>query len=84
MIDRSGQGSGEPANAGFNIGLSDTNYLPFVPRAVYIGASGNLAVMLVSGDIVILVGVVAGTILPIRIVKAFSTGTTAGNLVGLY
>lgn len=84
MIDRSGQGSGEPAVAGFLINPSDTEYLPFVPRAVYVGVSGNLAIMMYTGDILILTGVVAGSVLPIRVVKVFSSNTTASNLVGFY
>jgi len=84
MIDRAGQGSGEPAVFGFNINLSDIDYLPFVTRAIYVGGSGNVALMTFGQDIVIFVGAVAGTILPIRAVKVFATNTTAVNLVGLY
>lgn len=84
MIDKSGQGSGEPAVAGFLIVPSDTQGLPFVPRAIYIGVSGNLALMTFMGDVLIFTGVVAGSVLPIRAIKVFSTNTTAGNLIGLY
>lgn len=83
-VDRSHQGSGEPAVFGFIISPSDTDYLPFVPRAVYVGGSGTLAVLTAGGDIVILVGTLVGTILPIRVIKVFATGTTASNLVGFY
>ena len=84
MIDRSGQGSGEPAVFGFNISPSDVSYLPFVPRAIYVGGSGDVALMMPGGDIVLLTGTVQGSVLPVRAVKVFSTGTTATNLVGLY
>jgi hypothetical protein len=82
--DVSGQGVGQPAIAGFNIGPNDVSYLPFIPRAVYVGGQGNLAVMMFDGSIIMLAGVVAGTLLPIRVLKVFATGTTASNLVGLY
>ena len=84
MQDRTGNGSGAPATFGFLISPSDNQYLPVVPRAVYVGGSGNVAVLLYGGDVVIFVGAVAGTILPIRPAKVFSTSTTATNLVGLY
>ena len=84
MIDRSGQGSGEPAVFAFPISPSDVSYLPYLPRAIYVGASGNLAVLTAGGDIVILAAAVAGSILPIRVVKVFATGTTASSLVGFY
>ena len=84
MIDRSGQGSGEPAVFGFNIAPSDVQYLPFVPRAIYVGGSGDVAIMMPGGDIVLLTGAVQGSVLPVRAIKVFFTGTTATNLVGLY
>lgn len=84
MLDRSGQGSGEPAVFAFNMSPSDLAYQPFLSRAVYVGGGGNLAILTAGGDIVILVAVVAGTVLPIRVAKVFATGTTASNLVGFY
>lgn len=83
-VDRSLQGSGEPAVFAFPISPSDADYLPFVPRAVYVGGSGNLAVMTAGLDIVVLVGVAVGSVLPVRVIKVFATGTTATNLVGFY
>jgi hypothetical protein len=84
VMDRSGQGSGEPAIAGFTIGPSDAQYLPYVTRALYVGNAGNIAVLMFDGSIIVFTNAVAGTILPIRVVKIFNTGTTASNLVGLF
>lgn len=84
MIDRSGQGSGEPAQGAFVISPSDLQYLPFLPRAIYVGTGGNVALMTVTGDIVIFVGVATGSVLAVRAVKIFATNTTATNLVGMY
>lgn len=84
MKDLSGQGSGEPAVNGFLISPDDAAYLPFVPRAIYIGISGNLSVMLFNGDIVVFTNAAAGSVLPLRVIKVFSTGTTALNLIGMY
>lgn len=84
MIDKSGQGSGEPAQSGYSISPSDSSYLPIAPRAIYIGVGGNLAVLTFSAEIIVFVAVNSGSILPIRPVKVYNTGTTAGALVALY
>lgn len=84
MKDLSGQGAGEPAIAAFSISPSDQSYLPYITRAVFIGSAGNLAVMMFNGDIVVFTNVVAGSVLPIRVVKVFSTGTTVISLLGMY
>jgi hypothetical protein len=62
-------------------------------RGVYVGASGNVFVRMMGGANNIIstganaffVGVVAGTVLPIRIDIVWSgANTTASNLIGLY
>jgi hypothetical protein len=61
---------------------SDTVVQPF--RAVYVGGAGNLAVIgLDDTAAVTFTGVVAGTLLPIRVSKILATGTTATAIVGL-
>ncbi len=55
-------------------------------HAIYVGSIGggaNLAVRMVNGQTVTLVGVVAGTIYPIAVDRVMSTNTTASSLVGL-
>jgi hypothetical protein len=37
-----------------------------------------------AGDIVTLQGITAGSLIPLRVVRVYSTGTTATLLVGLY
>lgn len=51
---------------------------------IYVGTGGDVAIMLVGGDIILLAAIPTGTLLPLRAVKVFLTGTTASNLVGLY
>jgi hypothetical protein len=51
--------------------------------AIYVGTSGDVAVTTLKGSVVTFVGVLAGTILPIKSTKIMSTNTTASNLVGL-
>ena len=53
-------------------------------RALYVGVAGDVAVTLVEGGSVTLVGVNAGTILPIQVVAVLATGTTATSIVALY
>ena len=74
-----------PATNAFAITPNDSTQLTFTTRAVYVGGAGNLVVRL-SGDTanVTLVGVAAGTLLPIRAILVASTSTTATSIIGLY
>ena len=82
-----------PASQGYNITPSDSTVLSPIPRSIYIGASGNLAVQWVgsttggtttSGSNIVFVSVLSGTFLPIRPAKVLATGTTAANLIAIY
>jgi hypothetical protein len=54
-------------------------------RAIYVGVSGNIAVILdKDSSSVIFVGAQAGSVLPIRVKRVLATGTTATSLVALY
>jgi hypothetical protein len=66
------------------ISPDDIATLPFVPRAIYVGGAGDISVMMFDGSIVIFTAAVAGTVLPLRVIKVFKTGTTAFNLVGMF
>lgn len=72
-----------PATAAFAVTPNDTLDLPEVTRAVYIGASGVLAVRMSSGETVTFPGVLGGSTLPLRIDRVLATGTTATGIVGL-
>ena len=73
-----------PAERAFAITGNDSTDLTVFPRAIYVGGAGNVKVTTLGGDTVTLNGAVAGSILPVRVVRVFSTGTTATNLIGLY
>ncbi len=62
----------------------DAARLPHVTRALYVGAGGDITVEFLSGDVVRLANVQPGSFLPLRIVRLLATGTTAGDLVGLW
>lgn len=61
----------------------DTNEIT-PPRALYIGTSGDVAVIGRTGAAVTLKAVPQGTVLPIRPKIVKSTGTTAADIVALY
>lgn len=64
---------------------SDVTVFDPPTKALYIGADGNVAVMLADDTAAVtFVGVVAGQILPLRAKKVMSTNTTASNIVALF
>lgn len=73
-----------PATKAAVVTPNDGADLASVSRAIYIGAGGNLAVMLADDSVAVtLVGVSAGSVLPLRVKRVMSTGTTATNIVAL-
>jgi len=81
--DISGGGVGQPITHIFPIIPSDTVDLVYLPRGIYVGTAGNIAVLTLGGSIAIFVGALAGSILPVRAVRVYATGTTASNLLSL-
>lgn len=53
-------------------------------RGIYVGGAGDVAVRMISGNSATFVGVPAGTLLPLRVDKVLSTGTTATSMVAVY
>ena len=72
-----------PARDGFAITPNDGADLPSVTRAIYVGSGGDVAVTMKSGASVTFTGLLAGTILPVRVSAVAATGTSASNLIGL-
>ena len=54
------------------------------PCVVYVGATGNVRVLTAQGDDVTFVSVPAGAVLPVQVIRVYSTSTTATSLVGIY
>ena len=71
-----------PASHAFEVQPSDSEQLPEIPRALYIGTGGDLAVVMKSGAEVTL-QVFAGATVAIRVRQVKATGTTADGIVGL-
>lgn len=72
-----------PAASAYPITPNDAVDLAEVPRAIYIGFSGDLAVLTIGGQTVTFKNLLAGSLLPCRVARVLSTGSTAGDLIGL-
>jgi hypothetical protein len=76
-------GMESPASKAFAITPSDAADLPVATRSLYVGSGGNLVVTLVGDTAAVtFTGLQAGYH-PLRVKKVHSTGSTAGNIVGL-
>lgn len=74
-----------PASSAVAVTPHDTNELTVYSRGLYVGVSGNVAVIPVNGSsAVTFVGLAAGIIHPIRAKVVLSTGTTATSIVAVY
>lgn len=78
---RQAPGLNAPATRAVAASPSDTAPLPFLPRAIYVGRGGDLALRDESGGEAIWKNVPAGALLPFRAAMIRATGTTAGDLV---
>lgn len=78
------EGLSGPADNLVAITPSDSTDLANVSRAIYVGAAGNIVVTPAAGGDNVTLTVVAGAVLPIRVSRVLSTGTTASGLVNLY
>ena len=63
----------------------DTNALPDVPKALFVGTGGSLVLRGVGGGADALFrNVASGSLLPVRAEYVRATGTTAADIVALY
>ena len=54
------------------------------PSVVYVGASGNVQVTTAQGDQVVFLGLSAGQVIPVQVIRVWSTSTTATSLIRIY
>ena len=79
------EGLNSPANDAAAITPNDSTDLSKTTRGLYIGGDGDVKVnMANTGTAVVFAGAKAGSILPIRATRVYSTDTTATNIVGLW
>jgi hypothetical protein len=72
-----------PFKVGNLLTKSDSTVIPLTD-ALYIGATGDVAVMFENAATVTFVGVPTGTVLNVKVKKLLSTGTGATSVVALY
>lgn len=73
-----------PARAPFEVTPDDNNDLAIIPKSIYVGGTGTIKLIGDTGTSnCSFVAIPAGTILPVRARRIFSTGTTATNIVAL-
>jgi hypothetical protein len=51
---------------------------------LYVGTKGNIKVMTVGGDEVTFTNIQDGSFIPVQVLRVFSTGTTASNIIALW
>lgn len=77
----------DAARRSYTVVPSDSVKLPTPSRGLYVGASGNVKVLLIddpdSGSGTTFVGLAAGVIHPLACKKVFSTGTLATGIVAV-
>jgi len=73
-----------PARDAANVSPNDSVDLTVLPRALYVGQTGNVSARLIGGQTVVLENVQGGTVLPVRAAGINATGTTATGIVALW
>jgi hypothetical protein len=62
---------------------SDTNNFD-APSVLWIGGAGNVRVLTAQGTDITFTGVLAGAVLPLQVIRVYSTNTTATNMVRIF
>ena len=73
----------DPATNAVLVSPNDSTDLVAVTRAVYVGTTGNMKVTMQDSGTVLFTGIPAGTTLPIRVSRIWSTTTTASTIIAL-
>ena len=74
----------DPLTSAVVVSPSDSADLSYTTRAVYIGTTGNMKVTMQDSGTVLFTGIPAGTTLPIRVSRIWSTTTTASTILALW
>lgn len=73
-----------PARDAATVIPNDTLDLPEIPRAIYVGQSGDISLRLPGGQTAVFQNTQAGSFLPVRALGVNATGTTAAGLVAIW
>ena len=83
VTDKKQEVDAGPISYGIAVTPSDSVDLTNPCRGIYVGVSGNVAVVLAGGETVTFVNLVAGVLHGIRATRILSTGTTATSIVAV-
>lgn len=75
-----------PGSHAIVVSPNDSTPLPFVSRGIYVGTTGNIALVLQSDPLsapVVFSNVQSGSLLPLRATYVMNTNTTASNIVAI-
>lgn len=77
-----------PATRVTSIVPNDTNDLTDIPKGIYVGTGGDIAMIGLNAPAeatgVVWKNVPAGSLIPFRARRVLATGTTASNMLALY
>jgi len=73
-----------PALFGDAAAVTPSDTALFIPSTIYMGGAGSLKVTTAEGSDVTFVGALAGTTLPVRCTRVWSTGLTAASIVRIF
>lgn len=73
-----------PARDAALVAPSNSADLAQLPRALFVGTAGNVAVVMAGGQAVTFENCAAGSLLPVRPTRVLATGTTAGAVIALW
>lgn len=54
------------------------------PSVIYVGTSGNVKVTTAQGTAVTFSNVPAGVVIPVQVIRVWTTGTTATNMIRIF
>ena len=73
-----------PVEHGFDITPDNDNDLDFIPRALMVTVAGDIAVVMIGGETIVLPGLTVGVLHPFRVKRVRVTSTTATGIKGFY
>ena len=66
------------------VNISEGTEAPKSGSVLYIGTGGDLKVLTVGNDEITFTNIQDGSFLPVQVLRVFSTGTTATNIIALW
>lgn len=73
-----------PAENAAEISPNDASDILNVTRAIYVGQGGDMQVVMLGGTTATFTNIPSGTLIPLRVTRIMSTGTSAAAILGLW